>query len=508
MLAGVLLDNAVLASVQALGVVPGDFHVPTHALIYEAIQAVASRHEPVDVITLAAELRARERLNTVGGAQFLGELTDELPTTAHIASHARIVMDLARARRVAHAFTEGVARLRAHEPLDGAVALDLEQVLAREQRRAPLVAVTDALASLADTWEHPTAAATTGLRALDELLAGGLRGGDMVGVVGAAGGGKSAFVGQIALDAAAAGAAVVYASVEMPAPELLARWLALAMFRAADPSGLEAPVGYRDIYYGRAWRGEGWDPAHRDAVAARLGRAGASLGQLGDRVFIQQVEPGSTVDDLRALVAEARGRAGATRPLVLVVDPLQRLFASERGGRRGRAADAVNSSETERVGAVAQELKFLADTEGLAVLFTSDTTKAAALGALSSAGSMRGSYQINHLATLVLGVHTGETAEALRGRLDGRGKDAEPLATSLTLDAIEGAIPPGFWQRPDAIKLGACAAAVEVSKNRRGPVRSFALGFVPGATCFLDRGDDDPDAQMPGLRPRPGRKGR
>src|SRR5205823_4446408 len=95
------------------------------------------------------------------------------------------------------------------------------------------------------------------------------------------------------------------------------------------------------------------------------------------------------------------------------------LFASERGGRRGRAAEAVNANETERVGAVAQELKYLADTERLAVLFTSDTTKAAALGAQSSVGSMRGSYQINHLATVVLGLHRGDDDELGGGRARG-----------------------------------------------------------------------------------------
>src|SRR5690242_14991115 len=78
-LGGVLLDNSCLATVEAI-VVPGDFYHPAHAVIFESIQALSVRHEPVDVVTLAAELRSRERLNTVGGGQYLGDLTDTIPT--------------------------------------------------------------------------------------------------------------------------------------------------------------------------------------------------------------------------------------------------------------------------------------------------------------------------------------------------------------------------------------------------------------------------------------------
>ena len=174
----------------------------------------------------------------------------------------------------------------------------------------------------------------------------------------------------------------------------------------------------------------------------------------------------------------------------------------------------MNSNETERVGTVAQELKFLADTESMAVLFTSDTTKAAAMGAQSSVGSMRGSYQINHLATLVLGVHTAQDAAALRTRLDGRGKDAEPVAPGLTEDAIRAAMIADMMTRPDAEKLGVCVAAMEVSKNRRGPVQSFVLTFVPGAMCFIERlrdsdfQDDDEGRDTPSIPPKPHRRPR
>jgi hypothetical protein len=121
---------------------------------------------------------------------------------------------------------------------------------------------------------------------------------------------------------------------------------------------------------------------------------------------------------------------------------------------------------------------------------------------------MRGSYQLNHLATLVLGLHTGMDPADLRERLNGRGKDAEPIAPTLDANAIAAALPPDLWQRTDTVKLGACAAAVECSKNRRGPAHPFALGFVPGAACFLAQSAAEPTArpstptERPSGRPR------
>ena len=97
-LGSILLDNVALSNVEGI-LAASDFYHPAHGVIYEAIVSIAGRREPVDVVTLAAELRSRERLNTVGGAQYLGELTDTIPTVAHAAAHAPIRDDLTGVRR-------------------------------------------------------------------------------------------------------------------------------------------------------------------------------------------------------------------------------------------------------------------------------------------------------------------------------------------------------------------------------------------------------------------------
>jgi len=96
---------------------PSDFYDPRHATLWDSFRAIHARAEQVDVLTVVAELRARDRLNAVGGAQYVGELTDEIPTLAHCESHARIVLDMAQRRRALEAFHTASGRLMAGDPL-------------------------------------------------------------------------------------------------------------------------------------------------------------------------------------------------------------------------------------------------------------------------------------------------------------------------------------------------------------------------------------------------------
>jgi hypothetical protein len=488
-----------------------DFYDPTHGQLFAAATALHAQRTHVDAVTLGAAV----------GHAVVDRVIGHLPVLvdpAGAASYAALVADTARTRRLAAQLAQACTELERGTPR-AKVATDLDAALTGARLRAEATPLALVLEGLLEAWDHPLPCTPTGLHQLDALLAGGLRPGDLIGVAGTAGGGKSALVGQIGLDAAQAGAVVLYASVEMAPAEVLARWLACVAFRGVPP---ELPpvwaLGYADILYGRAWRGEDargrpiLSPDVRAQVFDRLECARQALEGVVHRLFVEQIEPGATVEQVAALVRSARRQAaarepGAPHPVVVVVDPLQRLFASERAGRTGRAAEAVNGLETERVGAVAQELKYLADTEGLAVLFTSDTTKSAALAPVSSASSLRGSYQINHLATLVLGLHTAETAAQLRAKL-GDLKKPDAVAPELTEEEIQRRAAPGWWgHRADATSLGARLAVLECSKNRRGRPHALALGFVPGATCFVE-GDPDPtdDAAPAASPPRRNRK--
>jgi replicative DNA helicase len=105
----ILLDNAALALVEH-GLRPSDFHNPRFGLLYETMLSLRARQQPIDIVTMAEALRGQQRLNTVGGAQALGELTDTMPMTAHVESHAQILSDLAVRRRIVEVASEIMAR--------------------------------------------------------------------------------------------------------------------------------------------------------------------------------------------------------------------------------------------------------------------------------------------------------------------------------------------------------------------------------------------------------------
>ena len=339
---------------------------------------------------------------------------------------------------------------------------------------------------LEESWAaSPDAPVSTGLRGLDVVLRGGLRRGELVALAGSAGTGKSSLAIQLALEAARAGALAIYATVEMPREEVIARALAREMFLLAEPSGRDWAVGFGEVLWGKHVAAETFTSEHNAAeVLARYRRASECLHrEVYPRLVVHQLAPGATVASVREVLHRERAARGFNGLTVLVVDPLQRLFASATGARNGKALASFNANETERVGYVAEDLKVLCDDaqENLAAVFTSDTTKAAVMGDAQGEGlELRGSYQLAHWATIIATFRAHEDPATLAARTEKLG-DAD-----LDAEAIRRAAPSAIMERDDAVKLGRRYAAVHIAKSRRGPPRSFACGFIPGAGLLLE----------------------
>ncbi|NBQ92752.1 MAG: replicative DNA helicase [Micrococcales bacterium] len=73
--------------------------------IFGAIRALANQGEPTDVVTLSAELVKLGKLSTIGGAEYLHELTAIVPTAASATFYANIVREKAILRRLIEAGT-------------------------------------------------------------------------------------------------------------------------------------------------------------------------------------------------------------------------------------------------------------------------------------------------------------------------------------------------------------------------------------------------------------------
>jgi replicative DNA helicase len=103
-LGSALLSRAAASdAVEALR--PEDFYRNAHRVVFEAVRDLTSQGEPVDTVTVTDWLARRDRLDEVGGAAALHDLTVAVPTAANAAYYARIVRDKALLRRLIDAGT-------------------------------------------------------------------------------------------------------------------------------------------------------------------------------------------------------------------------------------------------------------------------------------------------------------------------------------------------------------------------------------------------------------------
>jgi replicative DNA helicase len=83
-----------------------DFYRPAHETIHDAIIDLYGRSEPVDMITVAAELQRRGELQRIGGAPYLHTLSANVPIAANAGYYAEIVREKALLRRLVDAGTK------------------------------------------------------------------------------------------------------------------------------------------------------------------------------------------------------------------------------------------------------------------------------------------------------------------------------------------------------------------------------------------------------------------
>ncbi|MGW3378141.1 replicative DNA helicase [Streptomyces hydrogenans] len=102
-----LAVDAVIDVPDVLGA--ADYYKPAHQTIHHVILDLRKRQEPIDPITVGAELRKRGELDRVGGASYLHTLVQSVPTAANATHYAEHVREQAVLRRLVEAGTRIVA---------------------------------------------------------------------------------------------------------------------------------------------------------------------------------------------------------------------------------------------------------------------------------------------------------------------------------------------------------------------------------------------------------------
>nr|WP_277071814.1 replicative DNA helicase [Slackia exigua] len=212
---------------------PENFYRPAHRLIFEGIANLASRHIPIDQISLADRLAAEGQLEAAGGRPYLVELANNTLSLTNWKSHSEIVRRASLQRDLIYASTN-INALAYDAPDDASQTIEeAERMLfSVTQKRvgSSFMKVGDLLSTVFDQIDElarhkdELAGVGTGFKDVDDLF-WGWRGGDLLILAARPAVGKTSFALNVAVNAAKHGASVALFSLEMSATQLVQRIL-------------------------------------------------------------------------------------------------------------------------------------------------------------------------------------------------------------------------------------------------------------------------------------------
>ncbi|TVQ62127.1 MAG: replicative DNA helicase [Phycisphaerales bacterium] len=190
LLGSLLLDPGVVSDVVTIIERPESFYLESHAAIYKAVRDVDDATSGSDLVQIVERLRNRGQLEGVGGAEYLVELAESVPSAANAVYYARIVRDKARLRSLIDAAARILYEAHATKDDDSETVErlvdDAEKVIfdvARADARTDPQQLVDLLHAELELLEHlekhGAGGKPTGFDDLDEML-GGLHEGELI----------------------------------------------------------------------------------------------------------------------------------------------------------------------------------------------------------------------------------------------------------------------------------------------------------------------------------------
>src|SRR5882724_8286150 len=90
-LGAIMLEKSAFDTVVEI-LKPECFYLEGHQRIYKAMQSLAQKSQPIDILTVVEELKVREELEVVGGPYYLTKLTYSVVSSANIETHSSIIL--------------------------------------------------------------------------------------------------------------------------------------------------------------------------------------------------------------------------------------------------------------------------------------------------------------------------------------------------------------------------------------------------------------------------------
>lgn len=320
LLGAILIDSDAVVKIADIINVE-DFYDPKHARIYEATSALYEKHSPIDVLTLSDQLKSNGLLDMVGGAAYLTELTNYVPTAAHVEQYAEIVAQKAVRRRLIKASQDitGISYDESMELRD--LIEEAETRLFQVSQQHIKQSVVSIETILAESFErlddlhkdkNKLRGVSTGFKDMDAMLAG-LQRSDLFILAARPSMGKTAFSLNLAHNVAKLSKQpVLFFSLEMSKEQLVDRLLSVE-------SGVDA-----------------WALRTGNLTDADFEKIGQAMGELSESPIYIDDSPSITVSDLRT---KAR-REAHVHPLgLIIVDYLQLMSGGARFGDGNRVQE-------------------------------------------------------------------------------------------------------------------------------------------------------------------------
>ena len=179
-LGAILIDKDAISDIIDF-IKPDYFYKENHAHIFDAMMTLFEKHEPVDVVTVTAELKKMGKYKDIGGSSYLTELTNIVPTSGNIEFYGQIVSDHFVKRRLIDASAK--ISVNAFEgSQDTKELLDAAEMeimaIAQKRSRRDFINIKEALAESFDRLDELHKKGTnlrgipTGFYDLDNKLAG------------------------------------------------------------------------------------------------------------------------------------------------------------------------------------------------------------------------------------------------------------------------------------------------------------------------------------------------
>jgi replicative DNA helicase len=322
LLGSILIDSEAIVKI-ADSLSANDFYDKKNQYIYEAVLQLYNDHSPIDVLTLSDRLSSNGHLEAIGGAAYLTELTNFVPTASHVEQYANIVSQKALRRRLISTSRE-IAELGQDESKELRELIEEAETrlfnVSQHHIKQNIVSLEAILAESFDRLDElhkdkqKIRGIPTGFKDLDNTLAGFQRS-DLIILAARPSMGKTALSLNFAHNVASqTKEPVLIFSLEMSKDQLVDRLLSME-------SGVDA-----------------WALRTGNLTDSDFEKIGRAMGVLSEAPIYIDDSPSITVSDLRT---KAR-REAHKHPLgLIIVDYLQLMSGGGRYSQDGNKVQEV-----------------------------------------------------------------------------------------------------------------------------------------------------------------------